>query len=478
MHSALKVICQLVTFSLVSAPLLPAATVEERLEALEAQVAALTRENADLKQQASVDAKAARAPVPVAPAPAAQTPAKVTTTPTLSEKGLTFATSDGASSFHIGSLVQFDSRMFFGDGGGVYNNSFYLRRARLITDGTFGKIFSFLLVPEVGGGTAGTASTASIYDASISIAFSPAVQLKFGKFKTPIGWEGLQGDPATSFAERSLASNLTPNRDVGLQLGGSFQNGTVSYALGLFNGTPDSLTSSGNSDFDNDKDLEGHLYLLPFKNDKDSALKGLTIGFGGSLGREKGTAAVTSGYKTAGQQTFFKFNSTATADGQLWRVSPQLDYRIGPFGLMSEYIASTGNGRATNTLTSPKVALTNKAWYVTASFVLTGEASSYAGVTPNHPFSLENHTWGAWEIAARCDNLKIDDKAFPAFASITSNANEATGYSIGLNWYLTRNMKIAQDFFLTRFGLKVPVPSSQILRQDEKALTTRFQFSF
>ncbi|HSY54525.1 MAG TPA: porin, partial [Opitutaceae bacterium] len=218
--------------------------------------------------------------------------AKAAPTASFTDKGFVFASADGADSLHLGSLVQVDSREFLGDGGGVANNSLILRRARLIMDGKLDKIYSFQFVPEFGNGSGGTATAVAILDANVTIAPTQAVQFKFGKFKTPIGLEVLQGDPSTSFVERSLVSNLEPNRDVGAQVCGVIDGGLVNYSVGLFNGVPDALTSSGNSDFDNDKDVDARLLLKPFVNEKDSALQGLGLGVAGGLGREKTHSAV------------------------------------------------------------------------------------------------------------------------------------------------------------------------------------------
>lgn len=388
----------------------------------------------------------------------------------ITDKGFTFASGDGANSVSIRGVVQLDSRLFFGDGGGVVNNTFVLRRARPILEGTFGKIYSFQFVSEFGG-----TGAPSILDANWGVALSKAVQFKFGKFKAPVGLEWLQSDSWTFFDERSLATNLVPNRDLGVQVGGSFKDGVVSYTAGVFNGVADGANST-NADFDNDKDVIGRLYLQPFKAAKDSPLRGLAFGVGASLGREKTASAVTAGYKTDGQQTFFKYRSTVVGDGQVWRVSPQAEYRNGPFGAIGEYVISAVNVRPT--ATGAKAELQNKAWQLAAGYVLTGENSAYTGVVPSQPFSWENGTWGAWEVAVRYANLKIDDQAFPLFGDPAINANEASALGLGLNWYLSRTVRTTFDYYQTRFANKVPTSSTQILRQDEKALITRFQVSF
>jgi phosphate-selective porin OprO/OprP len=387
----------------------------------------------------------------------------------ISDKGFTFASGDGANSVRIGGLVQLDSRLFFGDGGGVYNNSFVLRRARFIAEGTLGRIYSFQIIPELGG------STVSILDANVTVAPISAVQFKIGRFKAPVGLELLQSDSATFFAERSLVTNLVPNRDLGVQVGGSFKGGAFTYAAGIFNGVADA-TSTSNVDFDNDKDVIARVFAQPFKNDKDSLWQGLGLGVAASFGREKGPAAVTAGYKTDGQQTFFKYNSTVVADGRIWRVSPQAYYYRGSFGALGEYAVSTVNARPV--ATGVKTALQNKAWQLVAGFVLTGEDASFTSVTPRQPFSWDDGMWGAWQIVARYANLKLDDNVFPLFASPATNAGEATSAGIGLNWYLSKTVRTSLDYFQTRFSNPVPVSSTQILQQNEQALITRFQFSF
>ena len=395
--------------------------------------------------------------------------AKTASRVTVSDKGFSLASADGASAIRFGGLVQLDSRLYFGDGGGVYNNSFVLRRARLISEGTLGRIYSFQIIPELGG------SSVSMLDANFTIAPSSALQFKIGRFKEPVGLELLQSDSATFFAERSLVSDLVPNRDLGVQVGGTFGDGRITYALGVFNGVPDAANTS-NVDFDNDKDAVGRVFAQPFKNDKNSSWRGLGLGVAGSFGRQKGAAAVTAGYKTEGQQTFFKYNSSVVADGPTWRLSPQAYYYNGAFGALGEYAVSAVNVRSS--ATGAKAGLAHRAWQLVTGYVLTGEEASFSSLAPRQPFSWENGTWGAWQIVARYSNLKLDPNTFPLFASPTTNAGEAFAASLGINWYLSGTVRTSLDYFQTHFDLPASPSSTQILRQDEKVLLSRLQLSF
>jgi len=109
--------------------------------------------------------------------------------------------------------------------------------------------------------------------------------------------------------------------------------------------------------------------------------------------------------------------------------------------------------------------------------VLTGEDAAYNGVTPKHPFDPRNGQWGAWQIVARYANLDVDSKAFPTFASSASSASSSRAWSVGLNWYLNKNLRVNTSFSRTTFsgytGTAPAVPA-----QPEDALFTRLQLAF
>jgi phosphate-selective porin OprO/OprP len=430
------------------------------LAALREQVRALEQQVRVLARQIEIKEEAATAAAPTTP--------KIT----INDKGFTLASADNANFIKLRGLAQLDNRLFFDDGGGVVNNSFILRRARLITEGQLAKNYGFQLVTEFGG------SAVSILDANFTVAVSPALQFKFGKFKSPVGYELLQSDSWTFFNERSIATNLVPNRDLGVQASGEVADGRVTYALGAFGGLADG-GSTTNADFDNEKEIAGRIFTWPFKNDAGSVVQGLSFGLSGSSGRAKTAAGRSSAFRTDGQQTFFAYNAATVTDGRNWRISPQLDYRLGSFGLLSEYVVSTVNVRTT--ATGPKTELQNKALQVAAGYVLTGEDSSYNGVVPRSDFNPSVGTWGAFEVVGRYADLKVDDATFPTFASVATNAQEAQSYGLGLNWYLSKAVVFKIDYYQTKFGFAPgapAVPSTQILRQDEKAFITRFQFAF
>lgn len=443
-------------------PGLRAAEADE-LRLLRDQIQRLEQKLLVLERKQEIQAEAAAAAAPATP--------RIT----VNDKGVTLASADATNSLRLRGLVQLDHRAFFNDGGaaaGLNNNGFVLRRARLIAEGALAKNYTFQLVTEFGGGAV------SILDANLGIAISPALQFKLGKFKAPIGLEHLQSDTFTFFNERSIANNLVPNRDLGVTAGGDLLGGRLSYTVGVLNGVADGASTT-NADFDNEKDFVARLFATPFKDSAGSALQGLSFGVAASYGREKGTAGRTGGYRTDGQQTFFSYLATTITDGPNWRISPQFDYRNGSFGLLGEYTVSAVNVRPS--ATGLKAELQNKAWQLAAGYVLTGENSSYNGVVPATNFDYSKGTWGAFEVTGRFANVKIDDAAFPLYASAAASANEASSLGLGLNWYLSKAVAFKLDYYQTNFGFATgapAVPTSAALRQDEQAFITRFQLAF
>ncbi len=405
--------------------------------------------------------------LPTGGKPAANAPGRVNA----NDRGFTLASADGANSLKLRGLVQLDSRLFFNDdGNGLVNNAFVLRRARVNAEGVFAKNYSFQLVSEFGGGSAAGVATPIILDANLGITLSPSVQFKAGKMKVPVGLELLQADSWTFFNERSIATNLVPNRDLGFQLGGDLASGKLTYAVGVFGGVADAASTT-NADFDNEKDFAGRVYFTP--------VAGLSFGVGGSIGRQKTAAGRTGGYRTDGQQTFFSYAATTIADSQSWRVAPQAEYRKGPLGFVGEYVISTANLRPS--ATGVKTAVQNRAWQLGAGYVLTGENSAFNGVQPTTNFDPAAGTWGAFEIVGRYSNLKVDDDAFPVLASAASSASEASAFGVGANWYLSKTVRASFDYYHTHFGFNPAAPAistNPILRQDEQAVITRLQVAF
>ena len=396
-----------------------------------------------------------------------ETAAKAREAPVIAvnDKGASLKSANGDYEVKIRGLIQGDGR-FFSSGvpSGTYD-TFLLRTARPTIEGTLGKWIGFRFTPEFAG------DSASIVDAYADLKFSPAATVRLGKFTSPVGLERLQSSSALSDVERALPSELAPNRDIGVQLQGELAGSKLSYAIGVFNGTVDGRDAATTNP-DDEFEVAGRLFVEPFK-DGAGFWSGLGFGIGGSAGDTVGTGNnILPRYRTPGQVQFFNYRSAVAADGRRTRWSPQGYFYRNGFGLLAEYIAS----KQELVVAGNAADLENTAWQATASYVLTGEDASYRGVVkPSNPFSPGKGGWGAWELVGRYGELEIDEGAFPLFADASVSARRAKAWTLGVNWYLTSNLKLVFNYLDTQFEGGAAAGAD---REDEKAVFSRLQVAF
>lgn len=438
--------------------------VDDRLRALEAEIEQLKRERAQAAEEPPVGESQVKNIVDEA--------FKKQKVLAGWQDGFYLQSPGGDFKLKIRGYTQADGRFFLDNDGDTGNSTFTMRRVRPIFEGTVYKYFDFRIMPDFGGGQT------VLQDAYGDIRYFPWASVRFGKFKPPVSLERLQSGADLTFVERSILQNLVPNRDVGVQLYGDFWDGTLGYQLGIFNGVYD--TESGrDTDLTDDKDFAGRVFAHPFRPLEVDALRNFGIGIAGTWG-DHNEEALGVNYRTAGRSSYYAFNNDAKvlSRGPQSRINPQLYYFYGPFGLMAEYAASkqrvegTANGIA-------RADYKANAFYVQASWVITGEDNTYKSVTPINNFDPLQGRWGAFEIGARVANTDVDDDTLTtkvdkfALAKGTTNAWE---YTAGLNWYLNKNVKLQFNYVRTDFA-GAPTFSGEAKTHEDAALT-RFQISF
>jgi phosphate-selective porin OprO and OprP len=359
----------------------------------------------------------------------------------------------------LGVTAQTDGRFSLDDPLPI-TNTFTIRKARPTLSGRVAKYFDFKLMPDFGNGTA------VILDAYFDIRFSPKFRVRSGKDKTPLGYELLQGDAFLLFPERTLASSLVPNRDVGIQVQGDLSP-RLYYAAGIFNGVPDGTNSTTDVDPNNSKDLAGRLVWQPFRSTRTPApaLNGFGLQIGGSAGRQAGTLPT---FRTSVGQTYFCYATGAAASGGRQRVSPAVLYYYRSFGAFAEYMRSTqAVARSGN-----EADVTNQGWEVTGSLILTGEPASDRGVRPKNSFDPANGHWGALQVAARYSALTVDREIFDRGFAAATASREATSFTLGVNWYPTAFVKYYATFERTSFR------GGAASRPAENVVVARAQLAF
>ncbi|MDP9142851.1 MAG: OprO/OprP family phosphate-selective porin [Pseudomonadota bacterium] len=369
-----------------------------------------------------------------------------------SDKG--FGIKSGDYEFKFGALVQLDGRWFTGDTVPTSADTFTFRRIRPSFQGSVGKLVSYRLTPEFAG------SGATIVDAYIDLNFSPVATVRAGKVKGPVGLERLQSGGAITFIERGLPTELAPNREIGVQLQGVFADKTLSYVVGVYNGTRDG-EDGGATDNNGRKEVAARLFYEP--------TPGIGFGVAGSYGSKLGATEAPRNYSTVDRRTGISYLANTNYDGDATRISPQGYLYTGSFGLLGEYIISRQD--LVNGANSGEVS--NNAWQVVSSYVLTGENASYKGVKPKQPFVVGEAGWGAFEVAARIGALEVDDNGVALGFFGATDVESIENVGVGVNWYLNSTVKLAVNYNQTAFS-----NFSGADREDEKSIFTRLQLQF
>ena len=436
-------------------------TIEDLLQRLDAQEQAIKVLERKLELKEETDAAAVKSNAQVK----------------ASEKGFSIQSADNSNNIKLRGVLHVDGRALLSDDDTIVDDQFLLRRVRPIVEGTVAGIYDFRFTPDFAQGRT------VIQDAYVTGRFAPGFQVTGGKFKAPIGLERLQSANDIRFVERAYPTSLVTNRDIGLQVAGNVLDDRFTYQVAFLNGANDGRSSEDFSDVEvnDDKEWAARIFAQPFANSDSFALRGLGLGVAGSFTSQEGTATQTllPQYRTPAQSTFFKYRSAAVATGDRTRIAPQFFYYAGRFGLLGEWTEGSQDVALAGTLGLREDQVDTTAWQIQAAFFLTGEEESFKGYKPNSVFSLENGTWGGWEIVARYHELEIDDAAFAggadSFADPLASARKASTIGVGLNWYLNQNVKWMLNYEVTSFDGGAADGGD---REDEEAILTRVALGF
>jgi len=380
--------------------------------------------------------------------------------------GFTLRSDDGANQIHFRGNLAVDGRYYSDAYSPQTDDTWLVRKLRPTLEGMLENRYDFRIMPDFAQGKA------ILQDGWADARVRPWLVFEFGKFKAPVGLERLQLEQFQRFIEASLPSDLLPYRDLGTKVGGNILRGVLNYDVGLFDGDVDGGSTDSNSVPDENATgkftWEARLFVAPFLKSGNEGLKKLGFGVAETYVRDSGvattstTTSLLAGYKTPGQQSMFSYrsntasgyNNATIANGLERRLVPQLNYYVGPFGLMSEYVTETQQvSRAISATSVRHGTLKNDAWQVQGYWTITGESEGYDIAGPSHPVGQGGI--GAWELALRYHVIEFDPQALTAGAS--SFANPATApraaHAVGaaVNWYLTYNFKVQLDYEVTRF---------------------------
>lgn len=327
-------------------------------------------------------------------------------------------------------------------------NTFFTRQARMELEGTILKEWGFKVQVDFGSGStnqpAGTAASnvsGTLRDGFVEWKKYKEFTIRMGQFFEPLSQEDISSTRFIDFAERSPMNRLLPGREIGLQFAGAL--GGLSYAVMLCNGN--ALLNDGGravNDGNDQKEVGGMIRYSPFLDGGD-ALKGLRLGFAGSYGRVQNLAAGGMDLITTELSLLWAEATGALLfDEYRGRLNPQLSYTCGGFALRAEYLY-----RVDKMASGPGPdALRTKGWYAYTTYILTGENKKVEDrIVPAGD-------WGAFELGFRVSRVHIEDSDLTGiFAANVGNADTATSFTFGVNWWITRNVRVTLNFIREKF---------------------------
>jgi phosphate-selective porin OprO and OprP len=273
-------------------------------------------------------------------------------------------------------------------------------------------------------------------DVYVDANISDAVQVRAGKFKIPFGLEQLTGISNLDFVYRSLsASYLSPARDVGVAVHGRFFDRGLNYWAGVFRQDGENARSSRIDGAD--ETVAVRITGTPFRS--TPGLTNTEVGGAFTVSALDNESVLPNGLRGRSVMSQFVFYEPVFVKGQRRRYEVDADWAAGPVGARAEYThvldSRDGQGLADQDLADARA----RAWYVSGSWVLTGEEKQRP-VEPKRWF-------GALEAVARVEWIRFDSAGGeePALRNPRADAILPSGeqvLSFGINWYMTRWIKL------------------------------------
>jgi phosphate-selective porin OprO/OprP len=454
-------------------PALAQTTTDERIAALEAKIAELSGQIADLKASTSTAINDVR------------TQAQATA-PALANGRPTIATADGQQKFAVRALVQFDGAAYEERGGTTdLNSGFNFRRARLGVEGTFARDWNYALTGEFGG----SGSEAPILNqAYVEYAgFKPfglvnPLRIRLGAYATPTGLEDATSNTENLFLERPAVAEMVRNfaGGDGRNSFGVFANGDHWYASAALTGDLAGNTGSFDEQY-------GYLTRIAFN---PLYSPDYSVHIGANLQGILQPADTAAGAATLTQVQLrerpeLRVDGTRLVDTGLINADGLTAYG-GELGAQWKNFYVAGEAFKINVDRLGAYDPSFSGWYVHGAWTITKEAhvwnaanGGYRGIRPAKNFDPANHTWGAWEIAARYSVLDLNDNA-----GVLGSATPAGGIrggeqkitTLGLNWYPHSVFRFLLDYQWINVD-RLNSAGAQI-GQDANVVSLRTQFSY
>ncbi|TAJ07322.1 MAG: hypothetical protein EPO61_15305 [Nitrospirae bacterium] len=362
--------------------------------------------------------------------------------PEIKERGFSLYSTDGNNRLHLNGGIQADYHGYpggqTGHAPGAESDGFVLRRVRPILDFRIANYFRGQIMPDLA-----PRRRSELFNAFIDWDYYDWARVRVGQFKPVLNVENQQGEFDLVFAERSLVQNFALRRDFGANVTGRILDRHVRYDLGVFNSNNGAIGSASvpEPSVDNDKLGMARVMVTPFLLKGPRAFRQFDIGVGVLYGACTNSACQQPMYTMGQDRIVFQYQPAVTGNGFETKVLPQMTWFYGRLGVMATFI-HTWEPKIDKT-TGKAGLLQNEAWMAQAEVAVTDDEPAFIRVTPRQPFDLSKKgRWGAWTVAARYSEQRIDPQAFGLnFADTAQYVRTTKATSFAVNWYASREFR-------------------------------------
>jgi phosphate-selective porin OprO/OprP len=466
---------------------------KEQIDAMQAQIRALQRELHAMKKKvnkAETKAEKAYAAAPRATTKAPKSPPTAVAKMSSGNQP-SICTPDGLNCIGITSRLHFDV------GGYSYSpntsatapqhldSGVNARRARIGVVGTFMRDWHYALIYDFGGSTDAT-PTSGIENAYLSYTGIKGLAIEGGYMDVPYTLDEATSSNDIMFMERASSQAIAAGIAAGdnrSTFGMRWHNDRV-WLGGYVTGP----TSGANHSGAVSTEQYGAVGRAAFQV-VDNGYSTLHIGgdaeflFKPSHNYTTNTQTLTLADRPElriDPTTILTTGALANVSGaQVYSVEAAASY--GPLFFQGEYFFYNVDREGWTGLPS----LQFDGGYAQASWVITGESrkykdgsGAYSAIVPANPVTPAADGmsgWGAWELAARYSVVNLDDQLGTSGGAA---GGKQTVYTVGLNWYVNRNIRFMLDYLHGTIDKQVSATNSADAGAKFDAVAMRTQIAF
>ncbi len=306
---------------------------------------------------------------------------------------------------------------------GNQQDEFEARSLRISARGHFEmfRTWNYMLSYEYKGFDQTTTADWNTTDVRVATVLGPKLgTLTLGRIKEPFSYE-MVGDAANLPHHERLLSPFFRSRNVGAQFSNAVLDQRATWAVGWYNDwwvEGQSYATSGN-------DFAGRVTALPVWSDdgREFLHLGASVRYYGAVDdqlryRGKPASNVADDYVDTGK----------VAGDHAWHTGLEALWNVGPYSVLAEYVRADLSTRDDQDPTLD-------GFYVTGSWVLSGEHRPYDRKAGYARRVLPQGRWGAVELIARYGHVDLDDR--------NVHGGTMDGWWAGVNWWANRRSRRA-----------------------------------